>query len=459
MRSAPNSHNARQGSGEKPSVVAVRACAVGTLFALVGSMYFRGVLSLLIFIAVELTINRGARADSAVELGITLECEGRGRTKACPEFLLGFIDENPYLRQAPRSNADILLYVNITRVGNDDQMHFRLVGKVVGAPSVVELDTAIDTRATDDDVRKQLQPAFARSVALFIAAGHPEAVEVSFTALKTNAVAKPVLSPWGAALNINGYGNRSGRYASLSTFANISLARTTTETINRINVNTNYRVNKLPPLMVGDQVISLNTRAWGASINAMSEHQICDIWAYAVRGSFGFNDRLAPTRRAGNVEALVEWDKYPSNDPRGNQLAVAYGLGLVYERYNVLNVLGERTAVYPNHTIAAAGNFRKDHVQYNLSADATAEVLHPTQRYSLTLEPSVSWQVGSHLDLNLSFSVIKRAIPGPAEVDETDPDLLARGAYAEPLELSGSLGVSIHLDRTNGARNNRFSSL
>ena len=427
-------------------------------------MSLRGLVSVVVAFWLGLHWRTGrtayAEADTnSDELGITLQCEGWGRTKACPEFLFGFIDENPYVRQAPRSDAAIMMYVTTASVGNDDQLHFRLVGKVAGAPAAIELDTKLNTRGTDDDVRKQLQPAFARGIALFVAAGNPDAVEVSFASLSQKAGPKPTLSPWGAALNINGYGNRSGPYASLSTYTNISMARTTPQTIHRINLNTNYRVNKLPPLMIGDQVVSLNTRAWGASINGLSEHHICPVWSYAVRGSFGFNDRLAPTRRAGNLEALVEWDKYPSNDPRGNQLAVAYGLGLSYERYNVLNVLGERTAVYPNHSLGAAGNFRKDLVQYNLSANATAELLHPTRRYSLSLEPSVSWQIGSHVDLNASFSVIKRAIPGPAEVDETDPDLLARGAYAEPLELSGSFGVSIHWDRSNGARNNRFSSL
>ena len=78
---------------------------------------------------------------------------------------------------------------------------------------------------------------------------------------------------------------------------------------------------------------------------------------------------------------------------------------------------------------------------------------------TLTLEPSISWQLGSHVDLNVSVSVVKRAIPGPADVDETDADQLARAAYAEPLALSGSFGITVHWDRTNGARNNRFSSL
>ena len=414
-------------------------------------------------IAVAATARVGqAAADKTTALGVTLQCEAWGRTKACPDFLLGFIDDNPYLRQAPRSDAAIFMFVTTTGVGNDDHLHFRVVGKVAGAANTVEFDTKLDTRATDDDLRAQLQPAFARGVALFIAAAHPSAVAISFTApTASDSAAKPAatLSPWDFQLRINAYGNRSNRYSSTTTYENFSLARTTPTSIHRINLSGAYRVNKLPPLMVGDQVISLNTRAWSGSIGGMTEHQLAPHWAYAVRGSAGIADRRAQTRRDANAEAALAWDRYHSNDPRGNQFAVAYGLGLAYQRFNFINVLGERFAVYPRHSLGASGNFRRDRVQYALSANADAELLHPTRRYALSFEPSISWQVGSHIDLNVSVSVIKRAVPGPADVDETDADQLARAAYAEPLALSGSFGITVHWDRTNGARNNRFASL
>ncbi|MBP9086423.1 MAG: hypothetical protein KBG15_09925 [Kofleriaceae bacterium] len=403
-----------------------------------------------------------AAAEKTTALGVSLQCEAWGRTKACPEFLLGFVDANPYLRQAPRSDASILMFVTTTSIGNDDHLHFRVIGTVASAANTVEFDTKLDTRATDDEVRSQLQPAFARGVALFVAAAHPAAVEFSFTAPPQNdgaATPAAALSPWDFRLSIDAYGNRSNRYSSTTTYQNISLARTTPTSINRLNLSGVYRVNKLPPLVIGDEVISLNTRAWSSSIGGMTEHQLTPHWAYAVRGSAGIADRRAQTRRNANAEAAIEWDHYPSNDPRGNQFAVAYGMGFAYERYNFINVLGERLAIYPRHSLGASGNFRRDRVQYALSANADAELLHPTRRYALTLEPSISWQVGSHIDLNVSVSVIKRAIPGPADVDETDADQLARAAYAEPLALSGSFGITVHWDRTNGARNNRFSTL
>ncbi len=418
-------------------------------------------IAVLLPVAINMRTSQAA-TEKNTALGVTLQCEARGRTKACPDFILGFIDDNAYLRQAPRSDAAILMFVTTAEVGNDDLLHFRVVGTVAGASNTVEFDTKLDTRATDDEVRSQLQPAFARGVALFVAAAHPAAVEISFLAPTSNAAAsKPAaaLSPWDFSLSIEAFGNRSNRYASASTFENISLARTTPTSIHRIHISGDYRVNKLPPLVIGDEVISLNTRAWRGGMGGMTAHQLTPHLAYAVRGAANISDPRAPTRHDASAEAALEWDRYHSNDPRGNQFAVAYGVGLAYQRYNFINVLGERVAIYPRHFIGAAGNFRRDRVQYSLSANADAEMLHPTRRYSLTLEPSISWQLGSHIDLNVSVSVIKRAIPGPAEIDETDADQLARAAYAEPLALSGSFGITVHWDRTNGARNNRFSSL
>ena len=37
--------------------------------------------------------------------------------------------------------------------------------------------------------------------------------------------------------------------------------------------------------------------------------------------------------------------------------------------------------------------------------------------------------------------------------------LLSRLSYAEPLSINGSLNLTIHWDRTNGARNDRFSDI
>ena len=61
----------------------------------------------------------------------------------------------------------------------------------------------------------------------------------------------------------------------------------------------------------------------------------------------------------------------------------------------------------------------------------------------------------------MSFSITKRALPLPDEsqIDPLDFQQLSRLAYAEPLSLNGSVSVTFHWDRTNGARNDRFTDL
>ncbi|MBK9032410.1 MAG: hypothetical protein IPL61_14055, partial [Myxococcales bacterium] len=117
-----------------------------------------------------------ARAAAGPPLRLAIECQGGGRTKACPAFLRGLIDETPVLLASPRATAQVVLYVAQAAIGNRDRVHLRFVGDVRGGPASIELDVDLDTRATDDDQRAQLRPAFVRGVALFVAALYPDAV-------------------------------------------------------------------------------------------------------------------------------------------------------------------------------------------------------------------------------------------------------------------------------------------
>jgi hypothetical protein len=400
-------------------------------------------------------------ADKPVDAIAThLVCETYGRTKACPDFINGFIDDNPYLRQAPRSDAQLVMFVTTTSTGLNDQLHFRVVSTVAKSPAVLEVDALLNTRGTDDELRAALLPAFNQVVSLFISSQHPEAVSIAFSAAKRSVAALPKeLSPWGYRLSVEGSGSQTARYASYNGYAQGVVSRVTARSIARVSLFGNYSADKAPPLMIGDQVVSLNTKAYDASLSGFIEHHLNDCWSLGFRANGSGADKRNQTRASAGATAGVEWDRYASDDPRGNQLAVAYSMGPQYERYNVLNVLSEKSATYMEHTIGIAGQFRSDHIQYYINAGATSQMFAPTRRYSLSMSPSMQWQLGDHVDLNLSVRVVKRAVPGPAQVDETDPDAIARSSYAEPLEIGGSLGVSFHWDATNGQRNNRFSRL
>src|SRR5688500_15033358 len=98
----------------------------------------------------------GAQADAGAPVRVAIECEQIGRTKACPAFLLGFIDANKVLLASPRAGADVVVYATATQVALVDRMHLRFVGGMAGAPPVVELDVELDSRASDDEQRAQL---------------------------------------------------------------------------------------------------------------------------------------------------------------------------------------------------------------------------------------------------------------------------------------------------------------
>ena len=92
---------------------------------------------------------------------------------------------------------------------------------------------------------------------------------------------------------------------------------------------------------------------------------------------------------------------------------------------------------------------------------AGGELLKPTRRHDLSASPYVEIQLGDRVDLSFSFSFTKRELPVPDEslIDPSDYTQLSRLSYAEPFSMNGSLDITIQWDRTNGARNDRFSDI
>jgi hypothetical protein len=401
-------------------------------------------------------------------LRVAVECESYGRTKACPAFLLGFLDANKVLLSAPRSDADVVLYVSATEVALADRVHLRFVGNVPGAPKVIETDVDVDTRGDDDAQRGELEPAFLRGVALFVAARHPDAVTVALAAPEAGEVAAPKTSPYDVGLSIGGFGSAFGNpfaddsYLNFSGYVSLFGSRVTRKWRVATNVDASGGVSLSPPLVLDDgTTVSLDTKQWGLSAAATGA------WLYNDCYSFGGSVRAFREDPKGQfkdgltVKAGVEWDKYPSDDPRGNRLAVLYYGGYQVERYNIRNEIGERFAQFPIHGLVASGSLRKDKVGVGVSLSVGGEVLHPGRRHHLSASPYVEWQIGTHVDVSVSFSITKREFPAPDEsmIDPGDFELQQRLSYAQPLSMNGSLSLSIHWDRTNGERNNRFGDI
>jgi hypothetical protein len=421
----------------------------------------------MVSVALVLALTGVARAEPDGPVRIAVECESSGRTKACPAFLLGFVDANEVLLAAPRGAADVVLYVSVTQVALEDRVHLRFVGEVPGAPPVVELDVALDTRGTDDGQRAQLEPAFLRGVALFVAARHPSAVTVALTAPEAAAVAKPVTTPWGVALNLGGFGSFTGTgsedyYLDFSGNAGVSVSRLERAHRFVVSVEGYGGVTRSPPLVADDGTeISLDTKQWSVGASGNGAYLLNDCWSVGGFTRVFREDPKGQYRDGWNAKAGVEWDRFPADDPRGNRLAVAYLVGYTVERYNIRNEIGERFAHYPSHTLSASGTVRQDKVSYGLTLSASTELVHPTRRYHVSASPWIELQLGDHVDVGGSISITRREFPGPdeSEIDPSDYEQLSRLSYAGPLSMFGSINLSIHWDRTNGARNDRFTNI
>jgi hypothetical protein len=393
---------------------------------------------------------------------VDVECEQLGRTKTCPAFLLGFVDAHPVLRSSPRAGADVVLYATANPVALEDQVHLRFVGRIPNAPPVVELDVMVDTRTTDDQQRAALEPVFLRGIALFVAARYPEAVAVSLTTPANLAHTAVATSPWGMSIALTGNGNYTEKYRSATgelDFKAVYISRTFRAlTLENLNGGLNYQ----PPLTLDDgSTVSLDTTQYQYGFGAEAIDLLDEHWSVGMGSYTQFQDPKGQYAFFHRTRAAVEWDLFPADDPRGNRLGIFYHLGWAIDRYNIRNVLGERFAQYPLHGIDAVGSVRHDGISYGLTLSSDVQLNHPTRRHTLTAAPFVTFQIGTHVDLNLALSITQRELPkpDPAAIDPSDYQTLSRLSFAEPLALTGTIGLTLHWDPTNGQRNDRITSI
>ncbi|HUS30838.1 MAG TPA: hypothetical protein VMZ53_20145 [Kofleriaceae bacterium] len=398
----------------------------------------------------------------AKPIRVAVQCEDPGRTKACPAFLLGIIDANKVLLNSPRAGADVVVYAAANEVALVDRLHLRFVGSVTGAPAAIELDVDVDTRGTDDEQRTQIEPAFLAGLSLFVRARFPDAVKTELVTPADMSETKAVGSPWGVQLQVNGNASYTKKYRSAQMHLAL-VGRYVTRRFRALVGNfTDFGINRQPPLMLEDgTLVSLDSSQWATRGGAEAIKSFNDTWSLGVGSYTNLEDPKSQFRYTSRSRAALEWDMFPADDPRGNRLAVFYHLGWVVERYNIRNELGERFAQYPIHGIDAVGSVRKDKMSFGLQLESIIQLNHPARRRIISASPFVTLQLGSHVDVNLSFSITQREFPAPDPnaIDPSDYAQLSRLSFAEPLQLNGSLGLSIHWDPSNGVRNDRIESI
>ena len=403
----------------------------------------------------------GAVADAGRdEVAVNVQCQTAGRTKACPTFLLGILDAEPRVRQAPRAAADVILYFNATVVASTDVALLRFVGDIDGAPRALELTVDLDSRGTDDEQLAQLRPAFLRGLALYVAARDPSAATTAITApdAAAGARARGEVSPWAKSLNLGGNGSWTDSYSSILTSARFDLIREERASELILDVSGSYGFERRPPLVIDGEEVSVDSDQYALSVFSQYTRNLNRRWSVGASVSGLHEDPAGQHRWMVKPAIGVEWDLYTADNPRGNRLAIAYNLGFIHARYNVRNELGEKVVDYPYHFLGAVASVREDKVTYGLYVGLTDELDHPSRRYSVSLSPSLTVQLGDHVDFRLSGNVTRRELPGP-RIDEASFNQLLRASYADPLAADVSFNLILHWDATNGARNDRFDGL
>ncbi|MCE9573320.1 MAG: hypothetical protein K8W52_09200 [Deltaproteobacteria bacterium] len=392
-----------------------------------------------------------AHADEATPspVRIELRCDGGSRSAVCPTFVRGLIEETSVLAIAPQATAEVTLFVNTVAIGGTDRVHFRFVGRAADMVPQVDLDVDIDPRASDDAQRALLRRGLARGVARYVEPRFPDALEVTLGPARSNP---GVLSPWDVSLRLGAFATRTRDSAWATGRADVTVKHTTTTAWQALDVSARgYRLRWTEVDGTGLQKTTIATSSEVAA-SARGAFQIAPHWSVGAR-AFAVQARSETSTRATvDGEAGIEWDAYRADDPRGNQLAVAYLVGGAVDR-----VTGYETAYAAYQRIVAHGSLRIDRAYVGLQASIGAALHDPATRHALGVTTYLSLPVGPHVDLSLQWSMSRSIGPGFAPgIWYTPPQF---GFDDQPLDMDAAVSLTFHGDRTNGARNDRFTAL
>ncbi len=393
---------------------------------------------------------------SFVPLRVALECQSWARVDACT-FVRGHLDDVAVVAVVPQAQADVVLYLNLTSVANDDRVALRAVERG-DDPFVFEQTQVVSTRLPVDEQVEALRPVVSRVLAPALARRSPEAVVVTLSIPEDADQADVKGSPYGFTAWTGGWGSWSRDYQLLSTWGGASVYRTAPHDKVSFWGGGNRDLERQPNLSVGGQRVSLAYDATSWYVGSSAAHELDDHWAIGLVGRGGGDDDDGRYVWTGRLHGGLERNWFPSDDDRGNRFAVALLAGVQADEYQATNVLGEDVAVFPTSMVLVQGDVQFDRVGLDLDLGAQAQLPDVLRRYVLSAESGAELQVGSRVDLDLRVGVTQQAVPGPAAIDRADFEQVRRASYAQPLATWGNVNLRIHFDPTNGVRNNRFDA-
>jgi len=394
-------------------------------------------------------------------LRVSLDCQTQARVDACT-YLRGTLDALDVVAVVPLSEAQVVLHVNATTAATTDFVHLRAVSDlnsgVAGTPASFEQDVEVDYRLPVDEQREALDPALLRVLAPYLSVAVPGAVRVTVTTPAGVAAASKT-SPWSFSTWAGGYGSWSQDYKAFSGWAGMSAGRITNSDAQQIWVNYDRNIELQPSIVVGDAEVALASDTSAIVGGSTASWLWSKHWAVGVNLGGGHDDPEGQYLGTARARAGVEYDLFPSDDPRGNVLAVAWLVGGQADWYNVTNTLGQDRTVFPTQMIIGSGSLRVDKVTLTVDVSARSQLWPLFERYLVSASVETELTLGDHVDLSFEADATQQAIPGPSAIDASSYEEVTRASYAQPLSVQGWFSLRFHWDNTNSARNNRFNAV
>ena len=406
-----------------------------------------------------------AEAPSWERLRVALDCQSQQRVDLCT-YVRGTLDGLTVVSVVPLSQAQVVLHLNATSEANTDFVQLRAVAdgasgglSLSGAPGWFEQRVDVDYRLPVDEQRSHLEAPLFRVLAPYLCVVVPDAVRVAVSPPEGAPAAATRTSPWGFSVWGGGMGMWSHSYRNLSVWTGASLSRKTNQSAQSMWVNYDRSITLQPSLIVGSTEVELASDS-SSVVGAMTASwNLGPHWSVGGLLRGGHEDPEGQYLGTGRAHVGVEYTLFPSDDPRGNVLAVAWLVGGQGDWYNQVNTLGQASAIFPSQMLVGTGSMRVDTVSFTVDLSARSQIVPFLQRYVLGASLETELTLGDHVDLSLEFEATQQAIPGPASIDASSYEEVTRASYAQPLEMNGYLTLRFHWDNTNSARNNRFDNV
>ncbi|MSP54065.1 MAG: hypothetical protein EXR69_00425 [Myxococcales bacterium] len=404
----------------------------------------------------------GFAAPAWSPLRVALDCQSQERVDICT-YIRGSLDALAVVRVVPLSEAQVVLHLNATSETNTDFVQLRAVSdlgpEAAGTPPSFEQGVEVDYRLTVDEQRALLDPVLYRVLSPYLCVLVPGAVSVLISEPEGAVDIGKKTTPFGFSIWAGGFGLWSQDYRSLSMWTGVSLYRKTSTNQQELWINYQQSIELQPSLVVESTEVDLTSNSsaiLGATTNSwnLGEH-----WTIGGNLRGGHEDPQGQYLGTARLHGGLEYNLFPSDDPRGNVLAVAYLVGGQADWYNQPNTLGQEAAVFPTQMLIGSGSVRVDTVSLGLDLSARSQIYPFFQRYVLSGSLEADLTVGDHIDFSMQLDATQQAVPGPASIDSSSYEEVTRASYAQPLEVQGFFNFRFHWDNTNSARNNRFNSV